>query len=242
MLRYRMELDSASLSRATEARRLPVCGRWQPPSRQAPSGADKWGDSAHRRIGGDSMRTVWIAVLLAAMATAAHADLVWHTWAVSAGGNGHAYAALTTPDTWGNHNATAQDLGGYLVTLTSSAENEWALSQFTDTRTYWMGLYQPPGTPEPDGGWLWVTGEPYDWRNWKDGEPNNHVYVAGAWRDEDHVSVGGVEHTWIDRNGEYSDFYAIVEHSNPEEIPEPGTLLLMLSGVAAVGLKRRLKS
>jgi hypothetical protein len=211
-----------------------------------PPGAGRGGDSAGRTTrasGGDkSMRIALTIIVVAAISTSAAADLTWHTWRVADGGNGHAYAALTTPDTWANHNTAATSLGGYLATLTSAAENEWVLNRFANSPNYWIGLYQPPGTPEPDEGWVWVTGEAYQWTNWKDGEPNNHVYVAGAWRDEDHVCVAGVPHTWNDRNADYSDLHAIVEHSNPEEIPEPSTLLLMLCGAAAVGLKRRLQA
>ena len=46
----------------------------------------------------------------------------------------------------------------------------------------WVGGFQPAGSPEPAGGWQWVTGEPFSYANWLAGRPinfngNNDVIV-----------------------------------------------------------------
>jgi hypothetical protein len=81
-----------------------------------------------------------------------------------------------------------------LATLTSAEENLWVWETFGHPVLYWLGAVQPPGSPEPAGGWTWVSGEPWSYENWSDGEPNNangnesathffHWAVAGEWND-----------------------------------------------------------
>lgn len=37
----------------------------------------------------------------------------------------------------------------------------------------WLGGYQTDGAMEPDGGWSWVTGEPFVFSKWKSDQPSN---------------------------------------------------------------------
>jgi hypothetical protein len=69
-------------------------------------------------------------------------------------------------------------MGGYLVTVTSAAENNFLFGLWPSG---WIGL-----TDEVvEGQWRWVTGETYSYSSWNPGEPNN----AG---NEDYVQfVGG---------------------------------------------------
>jgi hypothetical protein len=69
-------------------------------------------------------------------------------------------------------------MGGYLVTVTSAAENNFLFNLWPSG---WIGL-----TDEvTEGVWRWVTGETYSYSSWNPGEPNN----AG---NEDYVQfVGG---------------------------------------------------
>lgn len=120
------------------------------------------------------------------------------------------YRAVVVPAgiTWEEAKQRAEADGGHLVTITSAEENELVYALIADdpelwtnvdvalmsdgeetpiqvTIGPWIGLYQPSGSPEPAGGWAWVTGEPVDYTNWSmqpnadDPEPNN---------------MGGVEH------------------------------------------------
>ncbi|MEE9208800.1 MAG: lectin-like protein [Gemmatimonadota bacterium] len=122
-------------------------------------------------------------------------------------GNGHAYDAIDAPFgiTWvdARDAAAAAALDGcfgHLATLTSAEENEFVAANLTQAlpngqRGFWIGGWQPSGSPEPAGGWTWVTGEPFVFTNWNaPAEPNNfgaggedaiHLWDngAGAWND-----------------------------------------------------------
>ncbi len=105
-------------------------------------------------------------------------------WPVSAGGNGHFYQAVRMPKPlpWNEADRLAKLLGGHLVAITSAAENDFVF-RLIDDDTYWyhsynwrgpwIGAVQPPGSAEPDGGWSWVTGEPFTYTRWDAGQPNN---------------------------------------------------------------------
>ena len=89
--------------------------------------------------------------------------------------------------TWAAAKLDAEARGGHLATVTSSAE--WAkvleLPDVTDAK-YWLG-----GTDEEEeGNWKWITGEPWLYAPWSNGEPND---------------AGSGEHyltTWADNTGE----------------------------------------
>ena len=122
-------------------------------------------------------------------------------WRVSEGGNGHWYRlAVPTGGSlpWGTARDNAAAAGGYLATLTSSAESDFAfsVSQFAGgwqvtnaTPQYcvgpWLGGSQPPDAIEPTGGWRWGNGEPWSWTNWwaPSNEPND-----GCGGGEDYLS------------------------------------------------------
>lgn len=129
-------------------------------------------------------------------------------WTVSASGNGHYYETVVTngPISWSAASLTATNRGGYLATITSSSENAFvfALAK-ADTDLWlqsggnwwgpWLGGVQPAGSPEPSGGWQWITGEPFTYSNWSPGQPNN----SGG--NENRVEFGGqstIAGTWND--------------------------------------------
>ena len=164
-------------------------------------------------------------------------------WPVSEGGNGHLYEAIAVPQpiTWSAANIAAQSAGGYLVTITSQAENNFVFSLIDDPiywysgynlRGPWTGGYQPPGSPEPDGGWSWVTGEPFVYSNWADGLPNEFNN-----NNENRIHFGNKPYrtpTWNDVPENFSEIKAYVV-----EIPEPATVLLLSLGSLALLRKQR---
>jgi hypothetical protein len=133
-------------------------------------------------------------------------------WDPAVGGNGHFYQTIYAPNgiNWADANTAAIAAGGYLCTITSTAENNFVAAlinknhrlfynAFSTTVGPWIGGFQPPGSQEPDGGWSWVTGETWSFTAWAPGEPNNNG-------NEDHVMfyestvTTNVTH-WNDGNG-----------------------------------------
>jgi lectin-like protein len=109
-------------------------------------------------------------------------------WNSGPNNNGHWYEVIVAPGgiTWDKAMADAQARGGYLATILSAEENAFAFS-LVDSPAYWiaeaggpanvgpwLGGSQPPGSPEPAGGWTWVHGDgPFVYTNWHGGEPSN---------------------------------------------------------------------
>jgi hypothetical protein len=103
-------------------------------------------------------------------------------------GSVHYYDATLRPDgtSWFSAYDSAVTLGGYLATLTSSAENDFVFA-LVDTDGFWyerpgsglwagpwLGGYQPAGSREPASGWTWINGEPFGPSNWTAGRPDNN--------------------------------------------------------------------
>jgi hypothetical protein len=96
--------------------------------------------------------------------------------------NKHYYQAVAVPGglTWMEaHQAagkrTYMGVRGHLLTITSEAEQKFITSSFWPLE-YLIGAYQDHRVPdykEPAGGWRWVTGEPWGYTCWYEGEPNN---------------------------------------------------------------------
>jgi hypothetical protein len=107
--------------------------------------------------------------------------------------NGH-YYILTNSGTWNEAEAEAVAAGGHLVTVNDATENQWLLDTFGDENR-WIGLHQPAGSSEPDGGWTWSSGESVTYTNWCSSEPNDDggehwaemkgwaSYCFGRWND-----------------------------------------------------------
>lgn len=126
------------------------------------------------------------AALIAALASCwlpCGADAAPVTWPT----NGHQYEAFHAPTglSWAAAYDSCLARGGYLATLTSSAEHAfvyglvsgrpelWYIDGFNNGIGPWLGGMQPTGSSEPGGGWRWVTDEPWSYTGWSPGEPNN---------------------------------------------------------------------
>ncbi len=146
----------------------------------------------------------------------------------------HSYR-MTEPMDWYQAEDLAVSVGGHLATLNDSSENAWLLSTFSALNPdvegrLWLGLFQPGGSPEPAGGWIWTSGEPMDFMNWAPGEPNDadggeYVGHMLGYYDPDGAPPG----TWNDRKHDVPLMPGVVEL-----IPEPSSLsLLALAGMLA---------
>jgi hypothetical protein len=108
--------------------------------------------------------------------------------------NGHSYYRSTGTANWTTAKSNCAAMGGHLVTVTSSGENNFLFNLWPSG---WIGL-----TDEvTEGTWRWVTGETYSYSNWNSGEPNN----AG---NEDYIQFVG-SGKWNDLNNNNSLDYVI---------------------------------
>jgi hypothetical protein len=97
--------------------------------------------------------------------------------------NGHSYYRSTGTAIWTTARTNCSNMGGHLVTITSSAEQSFIYNLWPSG---WIGLTDEVS----EGTWRWVTGETYSYSNWNPGEPNNagnEDYVQfvsnGKWND-----------------------------------------------------------
>jgi hypothetical protein len=135
--------------------------------------------------------------------------------------SGHYYQLVTGSYTWDQARVTAaaqtmSGLPGHLATITSAAEQDFIVNGFTGEalRHAWIGGFQPAGSLEPDGGWQWITGEPWSYTHWNPGEPNN----AG---NENAVHFAGVPLMagyWNDASSDFTGGY-VVEFQPVPELP-----------------------
>jgi hypothetical protein len=98
--------------------------------------------------------------------------------------NGHYYLIVNQTTTWQEARLLAEAMvfmgvRGHLATITSEDENIFVTTQLGDTVGAWLGGEQLPGSSEPAEGWQWITGEPWVYTNWDEGEPNNTY--GGGW-------------------------------------------------------------
>jgi len=136
--------------------------------------------------------------------------------------NGHLYESIWVPEklTWDEAKALAEARGGYLATITSAEENEFLFQSFPEASRlsfwgYWLGGIQPADSPVPDdpptAGWEWVTGEPFDYTNWADGEPNDCDCQNFK---EDALQFWGNNGTWNDIPREFRFQGLLVEYDD----------------------------
>lgn len=127
--------------------------------------------------------------------------------------NGHSYEAVYSYTTWQQAKAAAESRGGHLVTVTSGDEKNFLVSNGLAPHRYWIGGVQDAAGPEKDGGWGWVTGEPWSYTNWGTGEPNDsgnedcaqwwNTPALGTWNDR---ACSGFENGYV---VEYEDAKAL---------------------------------
>jgi len=97
----------------------------------------------------------------------------------------HSYFLLTS-SSWTDAEDTALSMGGHLVTVNDSAENDWLLSSFSnfggEPRALWTGLTDR----DHEGVFTWSSGEPVSYTNWELGQPDDG---GGFYPHEDYVLI-----------------------------------------------------
>ena len=117
---------------------------------------------------------------------------------VSGNFNGHGYELVPTASTWHLAKRKADRADGYLVVISSEAENQFVLDlQKKATKgagcDVWIGL----NDEKNEGAWEWVNGEKVCFVKWSKGEPNNFGYGF----------MGGSEHSvHMNTVGEWNDY------------------------------------
>jgi len=196
------------------------------------------------------MKIPMISALVLGLASTAVANPI--QWTTEEGGNGHFYEAINVPGSlsWTGAQLFAEALGGHLATLTSAAENTFVFENVVDDLSLWkidsfgfligpyIGLFQDTSSPsysEPDGGWVWLTGEDLLFSSWAAGQPNN---VGGQ----------GYGHFWAGRSTVPLPTWQDIQNSDPvnspvsfvvEYVPTPGTALPLIASGVLLGRRRR---
>ena len=136
-------------------------------------------------------------------------------------GNGHWYDAIAFSSTWMkarviSSRRTYLDLPGHLATLTSQEENDFVAQTF-QVHDYWLGGVQSRRAIEVDQGWRWITGEPWNFTNWSEFEPNDACGISPGVEDGEETFLNiWLDGTWNDMCNEAVLPGYIIEY-------EPGT-------------------
>ena len=85
----------------------------------------------------------------------------------------HQYQIFYDKLTWEEAKAACEAKGGHLATITSEEEQQKLNLYNAGNHNLWIG-----GCKNAEGQWCWVTGEPWEYENWGDGEPNNSSNVV----------------------------------------------------------------
>ncbi|MBI9019151.1 MAG: hypothetical protein JEZ07_18020 [Phycisphaerae bacterium] len=99
---------------------------------------------------------------------------------------GHQYGLTSSNLSWVEAEAEAVALGGHLVTINSSEENDFLATTFFQefgVRDYWIGYYSPEGPDSDKSSYEWSSGQPVTFVNWRSHQPD-------SWRDSRYVVIG----------------------------------------------------
>ena len=165
-------------------------------------------------------------------------------------GTGSSYEVVEIKLTWTEARAAAETkvhegISGRLATITSDAENNFivdkVLPNISNGDSYWLGGFQPVGSPEPAGGWRWITPEPFTYAKWRTSpaEPSD----LG---NEDRIEIFNrlQDGTWndlADDNSSLSEGYVVEYARRATGIPLPPALPAMLGVMPLVAVYHRIR-
>jgi hypothetical protein len=187
-----------------------------------------------------------------ALTQSLHADPL--TWS----GNGHAYEYVQGLGlSWEEARDAAIARGGHLVTLTSSDEEAFVLSNvigqlqpvgekgLTYNSAVWGGASQSLTAQSSISDWSWVTGEAWDYTNWRFNEPNDYFglnsenFLTINWKDFNSTwgNYDDVSRQWNDARLKTNDVQGyVVEYSREvNNVPDSASTVALL-GLGLMGL------
>lgn len=167
------------------------------------------------------------------------------------GWKGHYYRVIdasdigTEVDGWDMAEAFCEYLGGYLATITSAEEDAFVFNNVLLASGY-ESAYFGLTDEEEEGHWRWVSGEPFEYSNWADGEPNNQGGIEhyglyywknsdGKWNDGDFSGSPAFICEWDDYSGQdnYLDF--VIEDGVLTKYKGNSSVVRIPKGVKEIG-------
>ena len=179
------------------------------------------GTQGGRRQEHDQMQTPGIRAALAAgvvmIASGAGAQQPAAVqWRVEDGGNGHWYALTAPVVNWSAAQTRAADVGGHLATIASAEENAFAAGVAIGENVAYIGAHQLPGSPEPFGGWTWITGEPWSYQSWHFNMDDAPCGYSSGPGEQQYLWIHTAVRQWDDVND--------VDFPNCELVPKRGII------------------
>jgi hypothetical protein len=114
--------------------------------------------------------------------------------------SGKRYEVVNKKMSWENAKREAESRGGYLAVITSAEEQKTIRNLGLKlNERYWLGGFRE------DRVWKWVNGEPFNYKNWQPGEPNN----SGGNEDKIEMMPGNMLCRWNDNNRNMKNYFII---------------------------------
>lgn len=110
--------------------------------------------------------------------------------------DGHGYAVFDNSMSWTEAKEFCESLGGHLAVITSEDEQNFIdnLIKTSSKSSFWLGGYEVGYD-----NWKWITGEPWNYTNWKRGQPDHSfgdtenylgIWEGNGWNDFTNNSTG----------------------------------------------------
>jgi len=105
--------------------------------------------------------------------------------------NGHKYVFYVSDLNWDEAKEYCENMGGHLATITSQEEQNAlnvAYNLIYKTNNIWFLFQIGASDVNQEGVWEWITGEPFNYTNFMDGQPNyttieNYLSMGTQWND-----------------------------------------------------------